>query len=589
MTSRSTRLRVFLAVSLVLSVAMALSTVGLGWLDDDYIHRVMVEGRYADATRPTDLYCFVGGPEKLESARFHMWWSHPETSHCSWRPLSGLSLTLDHRLFSQQPWAAHLHSILLFAIFAYAVFAVTREFFGLRAATFALLCLGLAKHMFEPIGWIAARHSMLGAALGGIAVVGFLTGQPTWRRKIGAWAAVIASLGASEGSIGVIAILIVYPLLTQHGVGSVSARLRDAAPKAALGVAYLGFYFASGYGAKANAAYSSFDGGIFATVRQVLLRFVALIGEWIFGIASSLVESPGEWQMPLVVGSFALLLLAWLARLAWSAFDGEERRRTVALTVAGLAALGPNLLAHVSGRLLTVSLLALMPALAALMDGAWRAARESRTPSARAFAYAPLGAALLGLLVTNPSYRWQAQAWAAERSDAELEVSEHSVSVCSDEADVVVLSSRDLFTSLFGPYLFLPPGDGSRGHYALTAADSTIDLERMSTDELRVSARDDGSVLGGFIVRIRRPDHAPLAVGERFRLGGLEIEVSRVSEGGVSEIRVRDPRGFAEDAACLVHARFDDVAETLRFERVSTPAVGERVAVAFTEEPFMWY
>jgi hypothetical protein len=192
-------------------------------------------------------------------------------------------------------------------------------------------------------------------------------------------------------------------------------------------------------------------------------------------------------------------------------------------------------------------------------------------------------------LVTNPLHRFQAQAWAVERSNAEDEVSQNSFTVCPDTADVVVLSSRDLFSSLFGPYLFLPPGDGRRGHYALTASDTKLELERISTHELRVSGDDDGLVLGGFIVRIRRPDNAPLRPGDRLKFGHFEVEVSQVSEGGVSEIRLRDPRGFPDDAVCLVSAVFDYGPETLRFTRVETPQLGKQYALAFPEEPFLWY
>lgn len=605
-TTSPLSLRLWLAASILLSAAMAFSTIGLGWFDDDYIHRVMVDGRYNEASSPTDLYCFVGGPKELESTKFHMWWSHPKTSHCSFRPLAGLSLTFDHQFFAHQPWAAHLHSILLFAIFATAVWLLTRQLFGLRAATFALLCVGLGKHMFESVGWIAARHSILGAAFGGIAVVCFLTEEPNWRRRACAWAALIASLASSEASLGVLAIVIVYPFLVERGSSSLVTRLREAAPKFALGLAYVGFYFVQGYGAKANAAYSSFDDGIVHTVWQVVVRFVAIIGEWIFGFASSLVEIPEERVVPLSAGGLAFVLLGALARIAWPLFDSTKRQTVSALTLAGLAALAPGLLAHVSGRILTISLLALMPALAALLDGAWSATRVGLTDARRNSSaskrsttggayvssvarYVVLGAVLGGLLVINPLHRLQAQAWALERSLAEDEVSTNSFSICPDSADVLVLSSRDLFSSLFGPYLFLPAGDGRRGHYALTAADANLELERTSPHELRLSAPHDGTVLGGFIVRIRRPDNAPLATGDRLTFGNFEVEPSQVSTEGVSEIRLRDPRGFSDDAVCFVQARFDEVAKTLRFERVSTPSIGKPTSVAFLEDPFLWY
>jgi hypothetical protein len=99
-------------------LALHLPTLGMGFFTDDYSHQIILQGAEHPTLRPWSLYDFGGVPAPDEPGRqfgFFPWWTSPDWKIRFFRPLTSLTLWLDHFLFGRWSVGYHLTSLAWFA------------------------------------------------------------------------------------------------------------------------------------------------------------------------------------------------------------------------------------------------------------------------------------------------------------------------------------------------------------------------------------------------------------------------------------------------------------------------------------------
>lgn len=194
-------------VAVALGLALALPSLRQGFFIDDYLHQLVLEGEVATArTGPWSLYDF-GALEDwrergLEAA--FPWWTSQDWKVRFRRPVTSLSLRLDHALFGRSAAGYHATSLALWL----AVLLVARALFdaldlGPRAGPMALFLLAASKSAVAPVGWIANRNSLLALLFAAGAVLAVARGGAARDARRAALALGLAWLAALSKESGV--------------------------------------------------------------------------------------------------------------------------------------------------------------------------------------------------------------------------------------------------------------------------------------------------------------------------------------------------------------------------------------------------
>lgn len=179
----------------LLAIALHLPSLSIGFLADDYVHQWRIES--GDSALRTDLYNFsaarnaarAGSGEALEA-----WWMSPEWELTFVRPLTSLSISLDHLLFGRTALASHIENLAWLVLCLLAMARVLGDL-GLSKQTvgLALVIFAASDVTLVPVGWIANRNSLLEVALG-LSAIAVLGRKPTGLRL---GLALLLALGAS--------------------------------------------------------------------------------------------------------------------------------------------------------------------------------------------------------------------------------------------------------------------------------------------------------------------------------------------------------------------------------------------------------
>src|SRR5262249_50058768 len=107
---------------IVIALVFLACSLDTGLSGDDYVHKLVAQGSAAlrgFVRGPLDMYRFTNDTSKTRTLMREgviEWWADPEARLCFFRPVSALSHYLDYRLWPEQPWLMHLHSLLWSAL-----------------------------------------------------------------------------------------------------------------------------------------------------------------------------------------------------------------------------------------------------------------------------------------------------------------------------------------------------------------------------------------------------------------------------------------------------------------------------------------
>ena len=561
-----------------------------GFSNDDLSQRLVLERRVPNyELGPFELYDFTpprfAAPALIDRGIFP-WFASPELSLRFLRPVSSLSLAVDHWLFGRNAALSHLQSWLWMVVLAAAAGSLYQRWFTRRAALASALVFALSTVHGTPTAWLASRHTLLAAALSALALWAWVRhreqGQARFARV--AWLCLAGALLASESGLVGVALLASYEL----GTRAPGRRLSGAAPFALLGLAYLGAYVALGYGAKGSSFYVSPFSAPLDYFASALWSVPALVAELLLALPS-LVAS----FLPATRGLYILAALAAAAALAAILSGARERltprarqslRWLAAWTFVGLFGL---IGAPVAGRVLP------LPAFgaAALVGNAivivWERLRPPPS-SAPAMARASRGwwAALVPLVVLHfvlsPLLRVGQAVQVRYSAEAQRRLAEQAdVGACERSGSLYLLTGADPTLALYTAAalsFYTPTKAGSERLRVLSMAAQPVVLSRPEPRVLALEVFDRPRRENPF-ERLYRPATDPLLTGAHVELPELSAHVERADSGLFQRARFEFRRELAGDAACLLAWRGG------RLEAVALPTVGESVTLAHEPGP----
>jgi hypothetical protein len=574
-----------------------------GFFTDDYQQLAMLRGRFLLARPSWDLFWF--GPrsqaelQRLLDFGFEPWWTAEAYRLSMFRPLASLLIALDDQLFGGNALACHLHSFAWWALLVVGVAALLGRLLPPVAAALGVALFALDESHNVPLAWLANRSTLVGAALGVLALLAHVHASARAQAPARtSWLALAAllwslSLAAGEYAFGLLAYLLAYELLGASG--PLRARLARLLPASALATGYLALRAQLGHGISGSGMYIS-PGEPLRYLLQGGSRVAALAADLLFAVPAAWLRTNTPWRNHLLelelftpdawhelpdwrtyhvaIGLLALIAGALvLRRVVRDA--GDEYAALRWLAGASLLALLAAAAAAPSSRLLVAPAIGTSALLAAAIVHGLRAPRRN-------VAFASLCAAALavhGALAARSAYadaaRLRGQADAARRwaLAAELPADPRAL-------DVVIVSASDFTTATHVPWLRLAHGKPlPRSYRQLSGALVAHEIARVDDHslELTMLSSDVRDAFAGSLYRAREDE---LAAGHVVRLRGMEVQVLGARDGNPYRLRVRFDLPLDDRRLLFLHARPSGL------RRFKPPGIGERLLLPRAATPW---
>jgi len=555
-----------LALAFTLSLALAVPSLGLGFISDDYAFRALLHSTSSHAPASWDLFQFQSGDPVRATALIRVgrlvWWAAPDLRIHFLRPLTSLLFAAEDRLFGDAALGYHVSSLLWFGLLLAGVAALFRRILPPTAATLGLAVFGFAAAHSEAYAWISAQHALLGGV--GAAWALALYARGVRPRPVVALLVLALGLTASESALG--AIPLCCALALGDGARPVRERLVAAAPPFVLGLLYLVAYAALGGGTRASGGYHDpmTEPLTFASVAA--LRLPILLGNAALGIPAELAFRAPAGPLALAgIGAVAFVALAWHTTGAQ-----REHGELGWLALGGLAALLPGAAGYPVGRVLVVPDLAF-----AAVIGAILARASSASGAGKAIAV------LLGIshLACAPLLSLRAQRSLARRGRGAERVA-HEVSA------LVPAGGRAFLVAASDPFVFLYP----RGILAqtapgmvscwsvLSAARASHRLTRIGERRLALEPIERPLLAGSFDTLFRAPDRA-FSVGDTVEQCGATLRVSALRDGLPTRLEITFQRQLDDPKLAFLIWRDQELT------RLALPALGETVELPWSPGP----
>lgn len=546
-------------VAVALGLLLTLPALWTGFAQDDHFFLMVFKGSPGFNTQelgPLETFSFSKGDpadrHELMERGLLPWWTVEGWKLNFWRPISSLSSWLDYHLFGTNAWAMHLHSLVLYGILILIATVLYRRLIEPRwAAGLAAIAFAIDSGHAIPVTWLAMRNAILTLLFGLL----LLAAHDRWRKARAEgrpgwffgglallWLALALLSGESGVSVG--GYLLAYALFLDPAVrmsggeqGWLSRCTRSVAallPYLAVVILWRMAYSSLGYGTEGS------------------------------GLYIDPVADPAEflWRLPVRLAVLLLGLLAMPDAMLWSLTPAPWSHVQLALAIFFLGVFGwavlPLLLRSPEARFMLVgSVLAAVPGCATLpMDrlmmfssfGALGLAAmlladmaECRAGGIRGRIRSPLAVFLivshfvvapLGLIAGTQHIRIMNKVLNGSNPSIPVDLPESTRVVAINTPNDLLGGSLPIHRSSRGEPLvqhwwWLYSGMG----------DLSVEREDANTIILRPEA---GYFTTPWADIFRLPASDPIAVGDRFSLDGLDIEVLNATpEGAPTEVRFR--------------------------------------------------
>lgn len=241
-------------IIVALGACIHLPSLGWGFFGDDYNHQVILSGIFeSQYLRPWSLYDFgrlpAPGEPGYEVGAFP-WWTAADCKLRFFRPLTSLSLWLDHALYGNRAFGYHVFNLVLYGGFLailYRLYVVLD--LGRRASCFALAIFACSDNGVFPVGWVANRNTLLASFF---TVSALLLMANSYKRRGGisilapSILAVLAALSKESGLSAFLMIALYGAMASESG-----KRINRAVVTGCLAAfGYALFLLTAGYGVK---------------------------------------------------------------------------------------------------------------------------------------------------------------------------------------------------------------------------------------------------------------------------------------------------------------------------------------------------
>lgn len=567
--------RVVFAAVLV-AVVLSAPSIPTGWYLDDLLHRAhfLEMGPMTDGSNMTNrMFDFLSGdPGEILAYKdlgVLPWWAEDAIRIRFWRPLSSFTHVVDYRLWPDSGPLMHLHSVLwLGGLIAITALLYRRLIVVPFVAGLAAMLYALDDAHGMPVAFLANRNAIIATFFGVLS----LWLHDRYRRD--GWTpgallsplAFLAALLGGESGIGIAPYLLGYAIFLEHRSGI--TRLVTIAPHAVVGIAWLAYYKASGYGTFGSGFYLDPAGETAEWLSHFVVRApLLLLGQWFvppssFAFAWSAEQTVG---VAMFGGLFLAMLLFWLRPI----LRENETARFFAFGM--LLAVVPITAGYPHDRLLffvgigATGLLAML--LARLSD------RSVSSGLGRAFGWVLL---LVHVVIATPFHLIMSTAVAAQEPVYASPPRSLPNDPSLESQRLLVVNHPSAF---YGQYTAIVRAiDGTsmpRSALFLAPGTTSLVLERLSKNVLAIRA-EDGWLTSPFDI-VYRAATRPFFPGYRVQLSGVRIEV-RVStpDGRPQTVHFTFDRALEDDSWRWVvyengrYVPFDvpDIGETERLDEV---------------------
>ena len=577
-------------VAAALAVLLALPSLGVGWMIDDYYHRTVLLGtsRFRDLLgTPSEMFRFFrGDPDRtgrLMDIGLFPWWTDPGLKAEFLQALTVLTHRLDYALWPDSPALMHAHSLFWLG----AVVAVTAAFY--RRMLGATWAAGVAALLFAvddargtTVGFLANRNVLVAATFG----VSALIAHDRWRREGSRPSAMLspllllAALFSKEEGIGTCAYLAAYAMFVDPG-GRWRGILR-LWPYAAAVVGWAALRASWGYGVRDVGLYIDplTDTGRFLTAATGRLP-ILLLGQW----------SPIPADLAAVLTPRGLAVLWWFALaflgLVLFAMAPLLRRDPLArFWAAGmLFATIPVCATLPMDRLLTfigIGASGLLAQFWAFVFGGavgapsramWRVPASTLAGLFIAV-YAVLAPIALPFRAGNPL----GPRWVEER----LYVRTPLGSSVGDRTVVIVNAPSPAHAGYLILRRELSGQSVPRHTRVLAPAIPSVIIRRL--DERTLAIRPQGGYLRWALDQVFRSERRRFAPGEQVRLTGMTVTVTALTtDGRPAEATFQFDVPLESPSLLWLCFRGDG------FEPFTPPAVGQEVEIPFDWKALLYY
>ncbi len=471
-----------------LVVALAVSglyatCLGLDYAADDFWQIATLEGLMRDDIAPHRLYAFSEGDPQQTAAHIRRgtlpWWTISDWKFAMVRPLSSVTIALDHWIAPRAVWLHHVHSLAWVWLVIAAAALWLREFTSPWVAGVAVALFAVDDSVGIALSWIANRCAFVSMAFALLALainVRRARSQTPSRRAavFEALAWILAFSGGEYAMCGV-GYLIAWHLCAAEAPWR--ARAWACAP--GVGVALVFLVVFARYGSPGGLAeYNAPLSDPARFIRELGHKLPRMLGEtwlsigcdsdwilarldrwpalrsWLGDWGESLPRSPWRHALLCAAGLPPLLALAWLNRRVLSK---DDARVMWAAALGSLLATIPLCSTNPQTRLLVFPSLGAAAAIATLLVGSARALQDSRVwRSQSAVAIATLGLigaaglAYVDTVLDAQRTRWFVNAFAGGQRGMAAHVSTPALRTTPDDAHVVVLSTPNLLLGVHG-------------------------------------------------------------------------------------------------------------------------------------------
>jgi hypothetical protein len=577
-----------LPAALVAAFIASLPVLSVGFSSDDLTHRLILEGKVPGyAASWLGLYDFTP-PELPASALIEHglfpWFTDPQFSLRFLRPLSSFTLGLDHGLFDRNAVAAHAHSVLWMLVLAAAAAALFQRWLEPRGARFAAIVFGVSGVFSIPVGWLAARHTLVAAAFGALALLAWQRyRESAARRELAlALAALVLSLLSSESG------LVTVPLIV--GIEITACGLRRGFSRAALpigvGVVYVVTYAALGYGARGSTFYVSPFQNPLDYLVVALLGVPALVAELLLGVPSIFAGLGGTPAL-LTLGVLGLGAAAgahFLYRSLGDDVTAEARSTLKGLALGAAVGMVALVGAPVSGRVLPLPAIAAAALVGQALASCWcraRGASGTQTGGRKRW-YAAAGAIALFHLLLSPGMRLFVPIQMKASGETQEKIArEADVGNCGRAGSIYLVNGSDPTLTLYAAaaLLFYTPEKAQAEHFrVLSMAPQRQRLSRVAADAVELEVVGARSTSNPFEELFRGKGRA-LPLQTELRTGELGVRVEAANDHLFTRARFVIAGGIDPSQHCLLAWR------NQRLETLPWPALGENIEIAHEPGP----
>lgn len=571
--------------SLVLILLVCLPGLGTNFVADDLLHREMLRGSQAGALRTADMaYCFGGGPKHVAPLKWEPWWTNPELRLCYFRPLSSLTLALDHRLFANHPAAAHVHGLLWFLLACGGVYFLARTLLDDRTAAVASFIYGTSTAAFTARLWIAARHASVAAAFCAVGLALYVAHRQRGHTLRAAFGLAVLALGllGGEGALGGFGFVFAYELVCAKD--SRRTRLAFGSVAAALVLGFVGWYSHTGFGAVGCGAYLDPMRNPVEFLAALPGRSLTLLSQVVFGTPS------GPWMMPPLRPVLPLSGALGLGLLLAAVGLRREQLGTQVLAVlrflafGAALAVGPATTALLGGRVLLIPGIGLSIFLAAVTRPWERSTYALPVPPLRLrplLGRLAVLALIAGFAVLSPVIDVGQLYFLYLTERAERQMASSPLDRCPAAERYFVLGTNEITVGWYAPYL-LKDAIGQRPWDQLSLATGDLELTRTGERAICLHTRG-GQVLAGMLYQEFGPQD-PTRRGHRdVALTGATLHLGEANARGVQSLclELTGPHAAPADDPRYCWLRYDGT----RLLPIRLPAIGDGLTIPYVKGP----